>query len=138
MAKRAKTIGLTIVIIIILNACSYSATYKWKISSQLNTQWVSDDKTITFNVNDNYLITGTMEINGEVIEVYVATEPQAGNGLHIFPINVINNERRSTEDEYEYWTCSYQSEKEFVATVKESSFYNVGEKIVFYRRTRGG
>lgn len=133
MIKKIRIIGLMVLVMIVLIACSYPPAYEWKISSQTNTQWISEDETITFSVNDSRVITGVMEVDSKVVEIYIATEPQAGAGMHIYPINVIEFDSRSTEDRYEYWVCSYESEKEFVATVKKTTYYNVGQEIKFTR-----
>ena len=120
-------------IMIVLNACTYPRAYKWKLSRQLNTKWVSEDDTIVFSVDNNHLVTGLMSMGDDSIEIGILCEPEAGAGLHIYPINVLEEEVISTKDQYEYWLCSYKSEKEFIATVKKTTFFEEGEQITFYR-----
>ena len=116
-----------------LNACAYHKAFQWKMSNQLNTQWVSEDGTIAFNVNGEHVITGTMKVHDEVIDIYIEVEPEASSGIHIYPIDALEDEIISTDDEYEKWICSYKSESNFVAMVKETTFYEVGQEITFYR-----
>lgn len=133
LTKKINLIGLIISIMIMLDACAYPSAYKWKISNQLNTKWISEDGTIVFSVNDNHLVTGTIDVNGKVMEIYIVTEPEAGTGMHIYPISVLEYESKSEEDKYEYWICSYETEKEFIATVRKTTFYGVGQKITFHK-----
>ena len=133
MKKLLSLIGLITLVLIMFNACAIPAKYQWKISNQLDTQWISEDGTIVFNVNDKYMITGTMEVNGETIEVFVATEPERGMGLHIYPIGDLEDGVLEQASKYEKWQCSYKSDNKFVATVKQTTFYEVGQKITFSR-----
>lgn len=133
MKKYISLIGVIMLIVITLNACMYPSKYKWKVCTQLNTKWVSEDGTIVFNVNDSYSATGTMNLNGEVVDVYMVEGPARSEEMHIYPISVLEKESIPEKDKYEYWLCSYKSEKEFVATVKKTTFYEVGQKITFYR-----
>ena len=98
---------------------------------QLNTKWVSEDGTIVFEVNDKYQITGTMNVNGETIEFYMADDPRTG--LHIYPLAVMEEEFIDDTTRYEYWKCSYISKKKCVATVKETTFFKIGDRITFHR-----
>lgn len=133
MKKLLKLVALITCVLIIFNACAIPAEYQWKISNQLGTQWMSEDGTITFNVDYKYKITGTMEVNGETIGVFVALEPERGMGLHIYPIADLEDGVLEQASKYEKWHCSYKSENMFVATVKQTTFYEVGQKITFSR-----
>lgn len=37
------------------------------------------------------------------------------------------------DDQYEFWECSFKSKKHFIATVVETTFFEVGQEIEFYR-----
>ena len=111
----------------------YPSKYKWKVCSQANTKWVSADGTIVFCVNDNHKATGTMLINGEIIDIYMAEGPLRSEEMHIYPKSVLQHEVISENDKYEFWICSYKSEQKFIATVEKTTFYETGKKITFHR-----
>ena len=138
MRKRIIIIGLVSVIaipviVLILNMFWGHISFDWKLCNQPNTKWVSDDESIVLYVENSCKITGTMRVNGEDIEVYVTEGPGRAKELDIYPIGVLDQTIISEEDKYEYWSCFYKSENEFVATVKKTTFYKLGQKIRFHK-----
>lgn len=105
----------------------------WKLCSQPNTKWVSNDRTIELYVDGDSRVTGTMNVNGDLIEIYLTEGPLRSTEMHVYSKSVLEDEILSYEDKYEFWVCTYRSEKEFVATVKKTSFYKVGQQIIFHR-----
>lgn len=105
----------------------------WKATSQPNTHWVSSDGTINFYVDSNRKATGTMLVNGERMEIYMNEGQLRSSEMNIYTIDILSKERIEIEDKYEHWVCSYESESMFVATVEKTTFYEIGQEIVFYR-----
>lgn len=140
MRKRIIIIGMVSVIaipviVLIMNMFWGRISFDWKLCNQPNTKWVSDDESIVLYVENSCKITGTMRVNGDDIEVYVTEGPGRAQELNIYPIGVLDQTIISEEDKYEYWSCFYKSENEFVATVKKTAFYKLGEKIKFHKVT---
>lgn len=137
MIRLKKTVSILCIltfVVLALSACRYFyASYEWKVCGQANTTWVSDDESIVFHVNDNHHATGTINVNGEIIDIYVTEGPLRGREMHVYPINVLEDEVISESDKYEWWICSYKSKKKFVATVEKSTFHETGQKITFRR-----
>lgn len=75
---------------------------------------------------------GQMNVYGETVEFYLVND--MGTGTRLYSLNVLETNTTTPEDEYEYWLCSYKSEKKFVATVERTTFFNVGDKITFKRQ----
>ena len=113
------------------SACQNPIVVERRPCSQPNTKWMSEDKKIVFTVDDNNRATGKMILDGETIEFYMTND--MGSGMHLFPIKVLKDSIIDTNDEYEYWLCSFKNKKKFIATVKETTYFDVGEKIVFHR-----
>jgi len=103
-----------------------------KPTGQPNTKWVSADESIVLYVDEDHTVTGTMKIGRENIGINVYFEKEAGTGMMIFPKKMLEEDDVITE-ELEYWSCWYKSKKEFVATVKTTTFLKVDQTIVFYR-----
>ncbi len=101
------------------------------INSQPNTQWMSEDGTIVFNVDSNGKSTGPMYIGEENFEFYLV---EFMGIISIYPIDVLEQKIISEiVDKYEGWSCSYKSKKKFVATVNKTTIFEEDQKITFYR-----
>ena len=53
--------------------------------------------------------------------------------MTIYPLSVLEEDAIPYEAKYEHWLCSFPTQKEFTATVKETTYFKEGEKIKFYR-----
>ena len=102
-----------------------------KPCAQLGTTWMSEDGMIVFSVSESGPITGTLMRENQIISLYIAFETGAGTAMYIYP------ESGVAKNHYEYWACSFKSEETFTATVKETTFFEVGQKIVFKRQGDG-
>ena len=56
----------------------------------------------------------------------------------LYKIDALNSETVENSDVYEEWICTYKNADEFVAVVKKTTFFEVGEQIVFKRRQGDG
>ena len=131
MKKTIYMFCFLLVISIIFITCQNPTIIEKRPCSQANTKWVSEDKTIVFYVDDNYQATGTMNIENETVDFYMTND--TGAGMHIFPLSVLEEDIIDTEDKYEYWLCSFKNKRKFVATVKDTTYFEVGQEIIFYR-----
>lgn len=129
--KKTVLLVLALLISFTLGACMSCSEFEWKVCRQPNTKWESDDESIVFSVNDSCLATGTMNVNGEIIEVFITEGPPRSRQMFVYPLDVLELEIIPEKDRYEYWICSYESENEFMATVEETTFYEVGQRITF-------
>lgn len=103
---------LSLVLIFVLafcSACQNPIVVERRPCSQPNTKRMSDDEKIVFTVDDNNRATGKMILDGETIEFYMAND--MGSGMHLFPIKVLKDSIIDTNDEYEYWLCSFKNKK---------------------------
>ncbi len=133
MKKTVWIIVIILFLICMLNACMTSTQAQWRIREQPNTKWVSEDETIVFYVDDNRQTTGTMCVNEKNIDIYLREGLQRDGSMYIYPIEVLQEEIWSESRRYECWQCAYKSEDKFVATVEETAFFEVGQKITFHR-----
>ena len=118
-------------ILLFCSACQNPIVAARRPCGQPNTKWISEDKTIEFTVNENNLATGKIILDGETINFYMAND--TGAGMHLFPIEVLEDSVLDTNDEQEYWLCNYKSRKEFTAIVKKTTFFSIGKRIKFHR-----
>lgn len=132
-----KVLVCVLILLLPLTCCACAKYIRMELSpcQQLNTTWASDDGTITFTVGDDYRGIGKMMVDGETIEILVVNDFLSD--LHIYPISVLEKEVFSTNDIYENWECSYKSDKQFTARVKETTFFSVDQKFVFHRQNTG-
>ena len=138
--KRKLIIVLTAVMIcVVLCGCPNPIVARRKPSGQKNTFWQSEDNRVFFGVLESGGATGKMYIDGSEIDFYL-TDTMGGDIL-IYNNNVLYTHALTREDEYEYWVCNeyeywvcnYKNKDEFVATVKETTFFKVDEKIKFHK-----
>lgn len=107
---------------------------KWKMCRQSDTLWVSEDNTCVFSVDSSGRVTGTIQTNTDAVQVYVVEGVSADTTIYIFPIEFLENEHYPAYEYYEIWSCNYKSDKKFVITARETTFFQEGEKIVFHRQ----
>ena len=92
---------------------------------------MSEDEKIEFTVDADNRATGEITLESETVKFFLDND--TGSGMHLFPIEVLDNSVIDTNDEQEYWICTYHSKREFTAIVKKTTFFNVGERIKFHR-----
>lgn len=95
---------------------------------QPNKKWVSEDGSIKLSTDENQRTTGSMIINGKEIEILFLDGE--GKNIHIFPIET---KVRDINDRYELWVGDFISEDKFTVTVEKTTYFEVGQKITFYR-----
>ena len=69
-----------------------------------------------------------MIINGKEIEILFLDGE--GKNIHIFPIET---KVRDINDRYELWVGDFIQEDKFTVTVEKTTYFEVGQKITFYR-----
>lgn len=74
--------------------------------------------------------TGIIALDGENVEFYLTCT--MGSEIFLYRLDKISDGLHA-EDQYEYWVCDYKSKRKFIATVRETTFFQPGEQIVFYR-----
>ncbi len=123
---------LLVAVMLFLAACQNPLVYMRKPCNQPNTVWQSEDGRITFTVGNKYdwSATGSIQLDGENVEFYLTCT--TGSGIVLYPLEKATGIFYA-EDQYEYWVCDYKSKRKFVATVRETTFFQPGEQIVFYR-----
>ena len=122
-------------IALFLSACQTPATAYWSPAQQPNTKWVSEDGTIVFTVNDvEYVsfgdVTGTLTVDNQTVE-FVVDFMVSGPNMFLCPTEMLETPNGDYTD-YEEWICTYRP-KHFVAVVEKTTFFEVGQEIVFYR-----
>ncbi len=131
MKKKLKICIVILLVVLTCSACENPFTYARKPTNQPNTTWVSSDETIVFTVSSTCDTTGQMVVNGEVVEFCLTTYP--GSVMNLYDTVVLDTNIETPESRYEQWTCSYKSKAFFIATVKDTTFFEVGKEISFYR-----
>ena len=99
-------------------------------TAQKNTSWVSEDGLFVFYVDEHYRANGTYTLDDKTINLFLFCDYETG--MQVYPISVIDT-RLEPKDPYELWDCAFKSKKRFIATVKESTFFEVGQEIEFFR-----
>ena len=108
-------------------SCNRAWAYTRNPTAQYNTKWISDDKSITFSVDNNGNATGTMILDNQVLKFCLYSDV---SGIYIYTLDQDGNK---SENMCESWLGSYKSKKKFVATVKETTYFQVGQKMTFYQ-----
>jgi hypothetical protein len=135
MKKIVYAISLATIVILMLTGCMTPRKLEWKPCSQPNTKWESEDGTITFYVDNNHQIFGTMNVGDELIDVYIAFGAERDTSMYIYPASAVDREKNVVYDwlKYGYWHCDFESESEFVATVRDFPFFEKGDKFIIHR-----
>ena len=96
-------------LVIILIACHKLTVTANKPCNQPHTKWMSEDGAIVFYVDDGCHTTGTINLNGKIIDFYLTDD--TGLGMEIFPIDVLEKDVIDENDKYEHGLCSYKNKK---------------------------
>lgn len=131
MGKIFRMITIIMALLFVLNGCLTPTSAQWRLCRQPNTSWVSDDGSIILSVDNEQCTTGTIMVNGESIEVFALEGMQRDSSMSVFHIDLKGKPINKFKDRCEYWDCSYKSEDKFVATVKETTYFEEGQKITF-------
>ena len=120
-------------IALFLSACRSPAAEYWCPDVQPNTKWISEDGTIEFTVSDvEYVefgdIRGTLTADDQTVEFIV--DFAIDGPMFLYPTEALDQDILSVN--YEEWFCTYRP-KRFVAVVEKTTFFEVGQEIVFYR-----
>ena len=125
-----KIVILLVILSILLTGC-YKSWLGKRPCDQLNSKWISEDQTMYFEMNEPGIGTGYVLHNGEKVEVIfvfgISTVlelymPEAIDRLGLYP-----------EERYEVWSGSFDQADSFSATVKQTTFFTVGQELKFYR-----
>ena len=101
-------------------------------SEQPGTDWISEDGSIKFYVDENLYATGSMNIKDTEIPFIFSGEIR-GERIHIYAIEAKGREGWYPEERYETWRGNFKRKDKFTVTVEKTTYFEVGEKITFYR-----
>ena len=104
---------------------------------QFNTAWANSDNTIYFKILCNGDVNGFIKTEYGINDVNFVIGAQQGE-IIVYPLNVkVNNENNiityNFSDRIEWWCADFYSPDEFVVTVKESTYFDVGDTFVFHK-----
>lgn len=90
-------------------------------------KWVSEDETISIEINGNGAGYGTLKTSDETIDIYFAT----GCARLIDIYRMVDGKPKGL---IERWEGDFKKEYMFTATVSQkTTYYKIGEKIKFVR-----
>lgn len=125
-----KIVILLVALSILLTGC-YKSWFGKRPCDQPNSKWMSEDQSMYFEMDESGIGTGYLLLNGETVEFLfmcdIATKimlyaPEAIDRLGLYP-----------EETYEIWSGSFDQADSFTATVKQTTFFTVGQELKFYR-----
>lgn len=125
----------TFFIIFIIAVVLYGVCINWykgnRPCDQPGTEWVSEDGSIKIHVDENQQATGSMNINGT--EIPFILELGSGKMMWIDSIEAKDRLGLYPEETYEKWIGDFIWEDKFTVTVEKTTYFEVGQKITFYR-----
>ena len=130
-------IGFAIFILICLFGVVLYGMYIYRYegkrpSDQPDTEWISEDGSIEIYVDENQHATGSMNIKGTEIPFIFSGEIR-GERIWIYAIEAKDRLGLYPEEEYETWRGNFKRKDKFTVTVEETTYFEVGQKITFYR-----
>ena len=102
-------------------------------SKQPNTKWISDDSKIEFSVDDTNIPIGVLHNGDENIEICLAMSRGMGNTIEVYLADDLEDGAFEEGKRLETWTAKFKKASKFEVTVVESTYYTVGDTIVFFR-----
>lgn len=144
MRKRIVMAVLAAILILVsLGSCSRCSRSLELPCEQCWTKWESEDGRIVLYVDYNQTFFGTITRNGEKIDILISI-PLPGEDMWIEPILTYDGvgfnrgwDRILDPPEIEHWRYKYNPSPEknnkIVITVEETTYFEVGQKIVMWR-----
>lgn len=135
LVKIAKGYLITVVVLFIALTLYGMYIYRYegkRPSDQPGTEWISEDGSIKFYVDENLYATGSMNIKDTEIPFIFSGEIR-GERIHIYAIEAKGREGLYPEERYETWRGNFKRKDKFTVTVEETTYFKVGQKITFYR-----
>ena len=113
-----------------LSGCFYKSWLGKRPCDQPGTVWISEDKRITFWIEDGAGI-GTIANDGKIINILFAIGMAAD--ITVYPLE--NDQNGFVEMPYiERWSGSFRQKNKFTAKVDTTTtYFSLGDEIVFYR-----
>jgi len=108
-------------------------------TAQPDTTWVSTDGRVKFTVEEKYTSQDEWYIHssGEIYTDdgvdYVVVIFGPWSEIHVVPIEDSDDNFVNLTNVLEYWVGDFQHPDRFTAKIKETTHFNVGENIEFYR-----
>ena len=100
---------------------------------QPGSTWISEDSTITLIVSNEYLGPDYLIIKVEDEMVTFEFTIGPSTQLIAYPIDAAEDGGISSDEIYEVWDGNYIFSDRFTATVEKTTYFEVGQKIKFYR-----
>ena len=129
MKKNLIISAFLLLVVLMCSACQNPFVYFREPCGQPETEWMSSDGSIVFSVDSTGTATGQMVVDGKTVDFYLSTD--MGSGMHLYAPEVMETNLETQENEYEYWLCSYYSKNRFSAIVKETTYFETGEVLIF-------
>lgn len=130
--KRILGAVICVVCIFVMISCQKESDTSIHPCSQIDTRWRSEDESITLVVHSDRVRSGKMSVaDGQTIWFYLYTDGAAD--MWLCSSKTSDMHWITGEYIYEYWQCSCVSEREFVATVVDTTYFTEGQEIVFHR-----
>lgn len=125
---------LLIILLAVLCTNCVKRTYKSYLGlrpcDNPGTQWVSEDGDISFFTSESGDGIGVLYTGGQSIDIYIVFDIAVRLNVY-HPENISDD--AITGFPFETWEGDYTSDQSFVATVVESTYFDVGDEIEFYR-----
>ena len=134
LVKIAKGYLITVVVFFIALALYGMYIYRYEGKrpiDQPGRSWISEDGSIILNTDENQETTGSMTIDG--VEIPFLFVDGQGEVIYIYSIDARNRDVLYPEDKYETWMGSFNRKDKFTVTVEKTTYFEVGQKITFYR-----
>lgn len=120
-----------IIMAVILSGCD-SESFRQMLDNsperQPGTYWSNEEKTVLFQVDNNYKEFGVIYTESDIINIYIYMVAR----VEIFNVHYDD----ADSDAFEKWDFTVISDREFTATVKKTTYFNVGDELTFHKISR--
>lgn len=128
--RMKKFFVLLVALSILFAGCEYKAWFGKRPCDQPNSKWESEDQSIYFEMDEYGLGTGYLLSNGEKVEFLIQ---YVHARIEIYASEAIDRMGVYSKETYEIWWGSFDQADSFTATVKQTTFFSVGQELKFYR-----
>ena len=128
---KIKYISLLIIVFLSCNAYTkYKSWYNKRPCDQPYSQWQSEDETVYLNMGAYGTAIGSIRTKEGVKNVYF--KMGLTNGIDIYE-KIEEKDGRQSLKKLEHWLGDFQNEREFIATVIETVYFEQGQKIKLHQ-----
>ena len=128
--RQYRIIAFSLLLAFVFSGCGYKRWAGNRPVDQPGTTWISEDLSMHIQIDENQQGKIYIQVDEEEYEFLFTC---AAVDIEIYKLEAKDRPGLYAEELPEIWESDFLTDSQFTATVKKTTFFNVGDTITFYR-----